>query len=82
MVSKEKGKWVPEEAAESTAHLDLKKAVRAPDMPKLKPSTAVMNLRVPESLLLSLKREANRRDVPYQSLVKILLDEKLAELNR
>jgi len=62
--------------------LDLRRAVPAPEMPRLKPSTAVMNLRVPESLLLSLKREANRRDVPYQSLVKILLDEKLAELNR
>ena len=81
MASREKSnRFVPVEAAGSTDHLDLSRAVSAPELPKLKPSTAVMNLRVPESLLLALKREANRRDVPYQSLVKMLLDEKLREL--
>ena len=80
MDSKDKPKWVARERANSNRHLDLKAARPAPDMPRLKPSTATMNLRVPEALLFALKREANRRDVPYQSLVKILLDEKLAEL--
>ena len=78
---KENIKYVPLESEDSTDHLDLRRAVPAPDMPHLKPSTASMHLRVPLSLLNSLKREANRRDVPYQSLVKILLDEKLAELS-
>ncbi len=38
-----------------------------------------MKLRVPESLLNSLKMLANKKDVPYQSLVKIFLDEKIRE---
>lgn len=80
-MSRIKKGWVPLEKRTSTDHLDLSKAAPAPDMPKLRPSTVVMNLRVPLSLLNSLKREANRRDVPYQSLVKVLLDEKLAELD-
>ena len=41
--------------------------------PKLKPSTARVTLRMPSWLLDELKREANRRDVPYQSLLKIAL---------
>ncbi len=40
---------------------------------KLKPSTARVTLRMPSWLLDELKREANRRDVPYQSLLKIAL---------
>ena len=41
--------------------------------PKLKPSTARVTLRMPSWLLYELKREANRRDVPYQSLLKVVL---------
>ena len=41
--------------------------------PKLKPSTARVTLRMPTWLLDELKREANRRDVPYQSLLKVAL---------
>ena len=40
---------------------------------KLKPSTARVTLRMPTWLLDELKREANRRDVPYQSLLKVAL---------
>jgi len=64
----------------STSHLDLSRARPAPDLPRLKPSTTVMNLRVSVALMEGLKQEANRRDVPYQSLVKILLQEKLDAL--
>jgi predicted DNA binding CopG/RHH family protein len=43
---------------------------RSVSMPNLKPSTKTISLRLPESLLNSIKTEANRRDVPYQSLIK------------
>ena len=42
-------------------------------LPTLKPSTSRVTLRIPSWLLDELKREANRRDVPYQSLLKIAL---------
>ena len=41
--------------------------------PRLKPSTSRVTLRMPSWLLDELKREANRRDVPYQSLLKVVL---------
>ena len=41
--------------------------------PNLKPSTSRVTLRMPSWLLAELKREANRRDVPYQSLLKMAL---------
>ncbi len=42
-------------------------------MPNLKPSTKTISLRLPESLLDSIKIEANKRDMPYQSLIKAWL---------
>ena len=48
---------------------------RAAVFPKLKPSTSRVTLRMPSWLLNELKREANRRDVPYQSLLKVVLAE-------
>ena len=50
--------------------------------PHLKPSTQAIALRLPVSLLERLKPEANRRDVPYQSLIKVWLAEKVAETHR
>ncbi|MCW7474670.1 BrnA antitoxin family protein [Leptospira levettii] len=47
--------------------------------PNLKPSTKMISLRLPESLLERLKTLANKNDVPYQSLIKILLSEKVSE---
>ena len=64
---------VPLAASDSTDHLDLSKAVSAPDMPRLKFSTESVTLRMPSSLVARLKTLANERDVPYQSLMKILL---------
>lgn len=49
--------------------------------PNLKPSTKTISLRLPEALLYRLKAMANEQDVPYQSLIKILLNEKLKEEN-
>ena len=43
--------------------------------PALKPSTSRVTVRMPSWLLDELKREANRRDVPYQSLMKVVLAE-------
>ena len=48
--------------------------------PNLKPSTQSISLRLPASLLDNIKIEANRRDVPYQSLIKVWLAEKTAAL--
>ena len=50
--------------------------------PNLKPSTESISLRLPVSMLEGLKIEANKRDVPYQSLLKTWLAEKLEEASR
>jgi len=47
-------------------------------LPNLKPSTAAISLRLPQSMLEELKVLANQRDVPYQSLLKVFLAERLA----
>ena len=49
--------------------------------PKLKPSTSRVTLRMPSWLLDELKREANRRDVPYQSLLKVVLADWIKKQN-
>ena len=46
-------------------------------LPNLKPSTQTISLRLPQHLLDSIKSAANSRDVPYQSLTKVWLQEKL-----
>lgn len=48
-------------------------------LPRLKPSTKTISLRLPEALLDQLKMLAHKRDVPYQSLLKIILAERLAQ---
>ncbi len=77
-----KSGYVPRMPSSEGRNVDWSKAVPAPDMPKLKFSTAVMNLRVPQSLLDGLKMEANKRDVPYQSLVKMLLSDSLERMRK
>ena len=51
-------------------------------LPNLKPSTATISLRLPEGMLEELKVLANQRDVPYQSLLKVCLAERLASERR
>lgn len=46
-------------------------------LPRLKPSTRSISLRLPESMLNELRVLANKRDVPYQSLIKIFLQERI-----
>jgi len=47
------------------------------DLSELKPSTKSVTIRLPESLLAALKKLANKKDVPYQSLMKIFLAERI-----
>ena len=71
--SEERKYW---EQHDSTTHLDWSKAKRV-TFPNLKPSTKTISLRLPQHLLDSIKAAANSRDVPYQSLIKVWLQEKL-----
>lgn len=64
------------ETSDSTNYLDWTKA-RKVVLPNLKPSTKTISLRLPQHLLDSIKMAANARDVPYQSLIKVWLQEKL-----
>jgi predicted DNA binding CopG/RHH family protein len=61
---------------DSTEYLDWAKA-RSAVLPNLKPSTKTISLRLPQHLLDSIKAAANARDVPYQSLIKVWLLEKV-----
>ena len=63
---------------DSTDYLDWSKAKRVL-FPNLKHSVKTISIRLPESLLHGLKTLANERDVPYQSLVKIILAEQVEE---
>ncbi|OPL11764.1 MAG: hypothetical protein AVO38_15540 [delta proteobacterium ML8_D] len=46
-------------------------------LPKLKPSTKTISLRIPGAMLEELRTIAHKRDVPYQSLIKLFLKEKI-----
>ena len=63
---------------DSTEFIDWSKAKRTV-FPNLKPSTKAISLRLPESVIAALKLLANKRDVPYQSLLKVFLAEKIEE---
>jgi predicted DNA binding CopG/RHH family protein len=65
--------WAKED---STAYIDWKTAKRVV-LPKLKPSLKTISLRLPELMLAELKLLANKKDIPYQSLLKIFLAERI-----
>lgn len=69
------------ETHDSSEYLDLSKAKRA-ILPNLKPSTKTISLRLPEGLLDSIKVEANKRDMPYQSLIKAWLAKEVQDNRR
>jgi predicted DNA binding CopG/RHH family protein len=71
--AKEREFW---ETHDSTDYLDWSKAIPV-RFPNLKPSTKSISLRLPIDLLERIKVEANRRDVPYQSLIKVWLKDKV-----
>ena len=66
---------------DTSDHVDWAKAERV-RFPNLKPSTRSISLRLPQGLLDELKVAANKRDVPYQSLIKVWLAERLADEGR
>jgi predicted DNA binding CopG/RHH family protein len=68
---------VPAMSAIEGRALDWSKAQKVA-FPDLKASTETISLRMPAPLLHAIKREANRRDVPYQSLIKVVLAERFA----
>ena len=63
------------EANDSSDYVDWSRAERV-RLPNLRPSTRSISLRLPVSLLERIKIAANKRDVPYQSLIKTWLAEK------
>lgn len=63
---------------DATEYLDSFEPVEL-QFPNLKPTTKTISIRLPESMIIQLKKLANKRDVPYQSLLKVLLGEKLRE---
>lgn len=69
------------ETHDSSEYVDWKNA-QSVSMPNLKPSTKTISLRLPESLLDSIKIEANKRDMPYQSLIKAWLSDDVKESRR
>jgi predicted DNA binding CopG/RHH family protein len=64
------------ESHDTTDYVDWSKAERV-RFPNLKLSTTAISLRLPQDLLDRIKIAANKRDVPYQSLIKVWLDEKV-----
>jgi len=66
---------------DSTEYFDASKAVRAV-FPNLKATTTSISLRLPDALLTHIKAMANKLDVPYQSLMKLWLAEKLDEAEK
>ncbi|NIM92216.1 MAG: hypothetical protein GTO18_00665 [Anaerolineales bacterium] len=72
---RERDFWVRED---STEYIDWSKGKRV-TFPRLKPSTKTISVRLPETLLEDLRYLANKLDVPYQSLMKIYLAERVEE---
>ena len=66
------------EENDSTEYLDWSKAERV-RLPSLKPSSTAISLRLPNGLLERIKIAANKRDVPYQSLIKTWLADKVGQ---
>lgn len=66
------------EKHDSTDYVDWSKAKKA-IMPNLKPTTTTISLRLPDGLLDRIKVEANKRDMPYQSLIKAWLAQDIDE---
>ncbi|MBI3626470.1 BrnA antitoxin family protein [Candidatus Uhrbacteria bacterium] len=63
---------------DSTDYIDWRQGQRV-QLTNLRPSTATISLRLPEGMLAELKILARKRDVPYQSLIKLMLDTKIKE---
>lgn len=74
--SDEREFWENAQGRDSTDYVDWNKAQRA-IFPDIKPTSQTISLRLPLSLLQRIKIAANKQDIPYQSLIKIWLSEKV-----
>lgn len=63
--------------ADTTEYFDMSRAIRNPKFPNLKRSTETISLRLPEDMLDDIKILANKQDVPYQSLIKVYLKDRI-----
>jgi predicted DNA binding CopG/RHH family protein len=63
---------------DSTEYIDWSKAQRV-TLPNLRPTLRTISLRLPESMIAELKLLANKRDVPYQSLLKVFLADRIKD---
>ena len=70
--------WAEHETSE---YFDYSKAKKA-TFPNLKLTSRTISIRLPEALLANIKVIANQADVPYQSMMKVLLTQKVAEVRR
>ena len=69
------------ESHDTTDYVDWSRA-RSVSFPNLRPSTKTISLRLPEDVLDAIRNHARRLDVPYQSLMKLWLAEKAAQVVR
>ncbi len=76
--NEERAFWATQD---STGYIDWSKGERIA-LPNLKPSLKTISLRLPEATIAELKMLANRRDVPYQSLLKVFLSERIVQERR
>ena len=67
--------WAVHDSAE---YIDWRTA-KAVKLPELRPTTRTISIRLPESMIERLKMLANKRDVPYQSLLKVFVAEKIEQ---
>ena len=63
---------------DSTDYIDWRRAERV-KLPNLRPTTRTISIRLPESMIEKLKVLANKRDIPYQSLLKMFVADKIEE---
>lgn len=63
---------------DSVDYIDYSKAKKV-SFPNLKPTTKMISLRLPEALIDRLKVMVNKKDIPYQSLIKLLLSDKVED---
>jgi predicted DNA binding CopG/RHH family protein len=71
----ERAFWATHDSPEFVDWSKVKRAI----LPSLNPSTKTISLRLPESIIAALKLLSNKRDVPYQSLLKVFLAERVEE---
>jgi len=75
-VSSEKEFWLKNDSSD---FIDWKNSKKNVSFANLKPSIKSISLRLPETMLSDIKILANKKDIPYQSLMKVFLSQKIFE---